>query len=129
MGVKTYKIACDRITDELFYAIPNDAELIVSYSHEWEGERYGQGLLCVPRYPAWLSDYRFSECDFGLGYDGISDHTIGLTTAKVAIARGAKIIEKHFAIDHFTGVDSAWSMTPFELKQLKEWHDEVQKIL
>ena len=55
-------------------------------------------------------------------YDGFSDHTIGLDYAKLAIDRGATIIEKHFTLDkNLPGCDQAASMTPSELKELVEY--------
>ena len=75
-------------------------------------------LHCVPKYPATIEDYHLPHEFVNVG---ISDHTIGLDLAKIAIVKGAKIIEKHFAIDHHTGVDAEWSMTPDELKELKRW--------
>jgi len=60
---------------------------------------------------------------------GFSDHTIGLDAAKIALARGAHIIERHFAIDHQTGVDAEWSMTPSELKELKRFETIVKGAL
>jgi len=54
-------------------------------------------------------------------YAGFSDHTIGLDYAKLAIVRGATIIEKHFTLDkNLPGCDQAGSMTPKELKELKK---------
>ena len=129
IGVKRYKIACDKMTDELFYAIPPNADLITSYSKQWGGELLGQTLLCVPRYPAWITDYELDSIKFPIKYDGISDHTIGLDCAKIALSRGAEIIEKHFAIDHETGVDAEWSMTPEELKELKRFESVVKEAL
>jgi sialic acid synthase SpsE len=78
-------------------------------------------LYCVPHYPTDLSELNLASVDFKNEYHGFSDHTIGLTASKIALARGASIIEKHFAIDHQTGVDAVWSMTPDELRELADW--------
>ena len=62
-------------------------------------------------------------------YDGFSDHTIGLDCAKIALARGADIIEKHFSLCYNMGVDGKWSMTPSDLKELKRWEQVCKEVL
>jgi len=51
---------------------------------------------------------------------GLSDHTIGTTSAIVSVALGARIIEKHFTIDkHFSDFrDHQISCDPQDMKQL-----------
>jgi sialic acid synthase SpsE len=57
-------------------------------------------------------------------YTGFSDHTIGMDYAFEAIDRGAWIIEKHFTFDkNSPGWDQPASMTPDELKMLREYFD------
>ena len=51
---------------------------------------------------------------------GLSNHSIGHTLDVAATALGADMIEKHFARDRQSGIDAAFSMTPDELKALKE---------
>lgn len=62
-------------------------------------------LHCDTNYPAPLADanliqikYLSDKYDHLIGY---SDHTLGFTAATVAVAIGAKIIEKHIRIDDF----------------------------
>ena len=147
IGVHTYKIAASqsRNTELIEYAGFNDACVIISTAWEphslpiWMWNYIW--LRCVPQYPADIMDYHMAMFDFGLtpadwklrrpnsSISGISDHTIGLDAAKIALARGALIIEKHFAIDHKTGVDAAWSMTPDELGELRRWADKIKEAL
>jgi len=97
---------------------------------------YPQILLCVSNYPATIIDYDFyNHCfchEWGCDkehYNGISDHTIGLDASKIALARGAEIIEKHFCLNHDTGIDAPWSMTYGDLIELKRWHDLCASVL
>ncbi len=126
IGVKTYKIAARSAWDtDLLLAVKNTGKEIiqsVSYTGQWKpGLQISEAdiLLCNTNYPAkvdWLPD-RFG---FGKEYQGFSDHTIGMEVAKIVIARGG-IIEKHFALDHKTGIDAKWSMNASELLELRRW--------
>ena len=50
---------------------------------------------------------------------GLSDHTLGNTSAILSIGLGAKVIEKHFTFDRSEGgPDAEFSMEPSELKNL-----------
>lgn len=56
--------------------------------------------------------------------------TIGLDAAKIALARGALVIEKHFTLDKsLPGPDHAMSMTPDELKELIKWENICKEVL
>jgi sialic acid synthase SpsE len=138
IGVKRYKIAYSQQNNtsvlEAIGAtykktiISTDKDTYASefkpYIHDF---RNAVGLLyCVPNYPAQVE---FDGIEFGEEISGFSDHTIGLTASKIAIARGAEIIEKHFALDHKTGIDAEWSMTPSELRELKDWENTVEQLL
>lgn len=85
-------------------------------------------LYCVSKYPTSLRELRYFPKRFNM-YDGFSDHTPGLTAAKVAIARGARIVEKHFTLDPSApGPDHACSMTPAELRELARFRDEYHEM-
>lgn len=139
IGVKRYKVACGYIHPksnknmDLAEALKDTGkEIIISYSRIPDGIGLAspkvKRLYCIPVYPALLKGSLFNRMDWGL-MDGFSDHTVGLDASKIAIARGAEIIEKHFAIDHKTGVDAPWSMTPDELKELKRWESVCREVL
>lgn len=50
---------------------------------------------------------------------GFSDHTIGIHIPIAAVAKGAKVIEKHFTLDrHMKGPDHNFALEPNELKQM-----------
>ncbi len=80
-------------------------------------------LKCTSTYPASPIDSniltiphmrKIFKCEVGL-----SDHTMGFGAALSSVAHGATVIEKHFTLDRSEGgVDSAFSIEPYELKQL-----------
>lgn len=80
-------------------------------------------LHCVSGYPAPAADYNLRTVSdlierFGL-VTGLSDHTLGLTTAIAGTALGAQIIEKHFTLDRNAGgPDDKFSTEPQELQSL-----------
>lgn len=50
---------------------------------------------------------------------GLSDHSLGSVGAVVAVALGAKVIEKHFCLDrNIENPDASFSMEPKEFKQM-----------
>lgn len=77
-------------------------------------------LHCTSEYPAPLSEVNLRVTDtlaqaFGLAV-GYSDHTAGITIPIAAVARGAKLIEKHFTLDReMEGPDHKASLEPDEL--------------
>ena len=62
---------------------------------------------------------------------GYSDHTLGAEVAVLAVAAGARVVEKHFTIDkHFSSFrDHQLSADPAELKQLAQRIRETSQIL
>ena len=61
---------------------------------------------------------------------GFSDHTLGCEAAKLAIARGAEYIEKHFTIDrNLPGKDQKISALPKEIKEIKDYAKIVEELL
>ena len=134
IGVKRYKVAYSKRLDKpLMKLLITKGKLIyISLGFAIGGMGEGQQLhylFCIPQYPAPIGALHFSEGDFTERYRGFSDHTIGLDASKIALARGAEIIEKHFALDHQTGVDAPWSMDYEELKELKRWENVCKEVL
>lgn len=80
-------------------------------------------LHCVSGYPAPAADYNLRTIPdlaarFGVP-TGLSDHTIGNTTAIAAVALGACIVEKHFTLDRSAGgPDDSFSSQPEEFADL-----------
>ncbi len=88
-------------------------------------------LKCTSSYPATAENTNISTIPhmralFGCEV-GLSDHTIGLGVSVAATALGATVIEKHFTLRRADGgVDSAFSMEPAELRQLR---DETERAV
>lgn len=80
-------------------------------------------LKCTSSYPSSLEDSNLSmitqiKKDFKVDV-GISDHTTGIIAPVVAVAHGAKIIEKHFILDRNQGgPDSSFSLEPNEFCEM-----------
>lgn len=61
---------------------------------------------------------------------GLSDHTVGHTTVLGAIAKGAKVIEKHFTDNNsLKGPDHKFSMNPSAWKEMVERSRELELAL
>ena len=87
-------------------------------------------LWCLSKYPCEPKDLKNLPKNFVNSlYQGYSDHSIGIETCLIAIARGAKIIEKHFTLDksNTTIRDHALSATPDEFKMLVNLGKDISK--
>lgn len=132
VGMKRYKIASRSIydTELIDRVIQTGKEVIVSLGKIDERgipDIDAKFLYCVAKYPTLPSDIHFPDFD---SYAGFSDHTIGIEAAVVAMARGARIIEKHFTLDKkMDGCDHTGSMEPDELKQLVQYSKKIEALL
>lgn len=91
-------------------------------------------MHCVSWYPADINDMNirvigtlFEKYNIPVG---LSDHTLGISVATGARARGVKLFEKHFTLskDDF-GPDHSASLEPDELAQMVISIDEVGRCL
>ena len=135
--VKRHKLASRSIYDKELLAnlCRTKKPLLVSLGM-WKGKKFPvirpasrvQFLYCVSKYPAKLSDMHIEDVDFS-SYAGLSDHTVGISTAVAAFARGARIIEKHFTLNkRMYGPDHKCSMTPDELKALHRFREDLRRL-
>jgi len=138
MGNPIYKIASFEINDIplIEYAASKGKPMIMSTGVATIGEiqeaidackRVGNIditlLKCTSSYPAPIEAANLRTIPnmaetFGVKV-GLSDHTIGSIVPVVAVAMGAKVIEKHFILDRAVGgPDASFSMTPAEFKDM-----------
>ncbi len=80
-------------------------------------------LHCTTEYPAPIAEANLlaikTMADYFQLDVGYSDHTQGIMVPAVAVALGAKIIEKHFTLDKtMEGPDHKASLEPDELKEM-----------
>jgi N-acetylneuraminate synthase len=91
-------------------------------------------LHCTTEYPAPPSEVNLRAMEalssaFGVPV-GYSDHTRGIHISLAAVARGARMIEKHFTIDRaLPGPDHAASLAPHELTELVTQIREIEQAL
>ena len=91
-------------------------------------------LHCTTEYPAPFDEVNLRALDtmadtFGLSI-GYSDHTTGWMMSVAAVAKGARVIEKHFTLDRtLPGPDHLASLEPHELKEMVEAIRQVEKGL
>ena len=82
-------------------------------------------LYCVSSYPAKNKDFNLNNIDilrkkFKCEI-GFSDHSTDNSVAMLAISRGARVIEKHIALDNQKdGLDIEFSIKGKEIKKFKE---------
>ncbi len=138
VDVSRHKVASRSVKDrELLKSLEDTGKPLIVSLGMWNGDSFpdiGKDqdvyfLYCISQYPTPLTEVEMANVDFSR-YSGFSDHTTGLTASFAAMARGAKIIEKHFTMDReMYGPDHACSMNPAELKQLCRWRDELLECM
>ncbi len=91
-------------------------------------------LHCTTEYPTPVEEVNLLAMDtlrnaFQLEV-GYSDHTEGIVAPIAAVARGAKIIEKHFTLDRtLPGPDHKASLEPNELVEMVKSIRQVERML
>ena len=78
---------------ELFISVPSDFPL-----NQVAKVKNAIYLHCILKYPTRLDEFNIPDFRNSL-FQGISDHSIGVSGALFAAAHGAEYLEKHFTID------------------------------
>jgi N-acetylneuraminate synthase len=91
-------------------------------------------LHCTTQYPAPPSDVNLRAMDtLRAAFDlpvGYSDHSLGVAVSVAAVARGARVIEKHFTLNkRAPGPDHAASLEPTELDEMVKMIRVVEEAL
>jgi sialic acid synthase SpsE/sugar phosphate isomerase/epimerase len=91
-------------------------------------------LHCNSTYPAPFKDVQLSYMDrlreLGDCLVGYSGHERGISVPIAAVARGAKVIEKHFTLDRtLEGNDHKVSLLPLEFKSMVKSIREVEEAI
>ena len=137
LNVKRYKIASRSIHDRrLIDKILMTGKPVIVSLGMWNNTELPEikgasvdFLYCISEYPTQLEKLNFSAVDFKK-YSGFSDHTMGIIAALTAVARGARIIEKHFTLDKtMHGPDHMGSMDVDDLNQLVRRCQQVSRCL
>ena len=91
-------------------------------------------LHCISSYPTKLKDLNLNAIhtlrkNFN-NIIGFSDHSLGIEGSLLAVAAGARIIEKHFTINKkLNGPDHKASLSPEQLNELVKKIRQVEQIL
>lgn len=91
-------------------------------------------LHCVSAYPAAQEEMNLSamktlKSNFHVPI-GLSDHTLGIMVAEIALTLGANVIERHFTLDRMLeGPDHILSSEPVEMQELVRCASLINRIL
>lgn len=133
IGMRRYKIAHQKASDEpLAKAITADGkETFTAYSAgmtpvSHKGSRL---IFTTDRYPTYVLTMPEKYGQPGSWY-GYSDHTIGLGACLLAVARGARYIEKHVCLDptDLWTKDTSFSATPAQFSELVRLGHEIEQV-
>lgn len=115
-------IGLDEIKESVELLFSNGCEdlTILKCTSTYPSEPKDTNLLTIPDLKK-----NFPNCKVGL-----SDHTLGIGVSIASVALGAEVIEKHFTLSRADGgVDSEFSMEPYEMKQLVIESNRAYKAL
>jgi N,N'-diacetyllegionaminate synthase len=131
VGVQRYKIASRTVRDDMDLCrrvLDIGKPVIMSLGH-WQHEQkpfeepHVEYLYCKAKYPSYHADMVDFPDDFpAMGLAGYSDHTFGIDMCLLAVANGARILEKHYTLDKTRRLKTegahSCSMTQDELAEL-----------
>lgn len=148
LGAEAYKIASFELNDvplieyaaskgkpmimSCGMASPEDIQDAVDACHRVGNDRIVL-LKCCSEYPANWEDMHLGNIpDMRERFKvhvGLSDHSFGSIGAVVAVALGARVIEKHVKIDGIESADSAFSMTMEQFAQMVQDANNARLIV
>lgn len=140
-GFPRYKIASRTVIDQ-----PKLCEAILGAGKEtfvslgmWSKKEFPFGkpneklryVYCQSKYPTEPKDFKtFPERFSSEGYFGYSDHFLGIEGCLMAVARGARYVEKHFTLSKVSKTirDHILSATPDEFATLTSVGHDLAKL-
>lgn len=129
------KIAKTKKTMIISTGMANLKEIDLTYSiAKKNGAKEIILLYCVSNYPSRISDYNFNNIKIlKERYNcivGFSDHSTDNKVVAAAVAAGAKVIEKHVALDNQKkGFDIAFSLKGKEIRDYKNIISETSIMM
>ena len=139
IGADRYKVASRSAGDRMLIdAVAATGKPVILSLGMWDDEEWPHVptsstvdyLYCVSKYPTPIEDIDFRNVKFPQPYSGFSDHTLGIEAAVTAMARDARIIEKHFTLDKsMHGPDHVCSMNPEELGEIVRFARSIETML
>lgn len=133
LGMKRYKIAHQKNADlELVREITAGGhETFIAYTYSevpvsYNGSHY---VFTTDQYPTYRVSMPSAYAERGTWY-GYSDHTIGVGACLLAVARGARYIEKHVCLDvtDLWTKDTSFSATPAQFSELVRLGREIEQV-
>ena len=141
LGLKTIKVASPDLTSHTMIKELRAKfdHLIVSTGMSYDEEIKETAALldgtsftfmhCVSLYPTPLEAVNMARMDWLRQFTplvGFSDHTLGTEAPRLAIARGAAFVEKHFTLSRYlAGKDQKVSCEPHELREIADFAEKV----
>lgn len=139
VGMQRYKVAHQKVSDEplvnAIVAMGQDTFVATTgqpYIQRWTYEtNHVVNVFTTDQYPTYRvsmpHEFGDNERTFWYGY---SDHTIGLGACLLAVARGARYIEKHVALDptDLWTKDTSFSATPAQFADLVRLGREIEQV-
>ncbi|MFX1384265.1 MAG: N-acetylneuraminate synthase family protein, partial [Promethearchaeota archaeon] len=116
--ISTGMATLDEVKETINYIKSNEINEIVLFQ-------------CTTNYPTSFDEVNLNVIDtykkeFPDLLIGFSDHSLGITVSLGAVAKGVKVIEKHFTLDkEMEGPDHKASLDP---KELKQWVYEIRHL-
>lgn len=141
IDVNRFKIASRTVKEnpDLCKQIINEGKEVFCSLGFWKEDHFPFGapndklryIYCVSEYPALPKDMLHFPKKFTADtFYGYSDHYLGNSACLIAIARGAKFIEKHFTLNKSSQVirDHTLSATPDEFKLIVSQGNEISRL-
>ena len=145
LGIKEIKIGSpDLSSRRMLLALKDNCEHIIISTGLALAEEVGEAaqllsgvkltlMHCVSMYPVPPEKVNLRRMDWLRQFTpsvGYSDHCVGIEAVKLAIARGANYVEKHFSLGEKRGCRySPWDATPQELTEVVDFAESCQLML